>query len=160
MAIINSDNKVNAEAVRDIYKNILKILSKGVTPENIRVPLVWEEVKKFKAENLVIYAEGMTEYIEFKFKSKVHVNSVPMYVSYIQNMTNEAHRYHLDSNPAVVRIKNRVESILDDALESKGLCQEHGVFFLYDVNVDYVDKSIMFDDWLEIKLTVYVNQLG
>lgn len=160
MAIIDLKEKINTEALTLIDKNILGILNTSVTPESIRVKLKWESVTDLK--KLIIQGDSADEYVELEYKAVVKTDYVSGLTAFITQPLNGSRRFSLDSNPSVVKIKSRVEDMLDEAIENVPALYEtitdNGAYLLYDVEVSFADQSAVLDDKIVIKLVVSVCQ--
>lgn len=160
MAIINLKGIVDTDTLSTIDNSILEILNRYVTPENVRVKLKWKSYSK--VQDPEIKGDSQDEYIELKYKAEVRTDFVSNLVQFITQPVNGSRRFSFDSNPSVVKIKSRVEDMLDDKIddydELKDLINDNGAYLLYDVDVAFKDQSVLVDDVIVITLIVSVNQ--
>ena len=164
LAVIDLKGNVNYEVVRKLNTTILEILNNvGVTPENIRTRLKWKYTRADKElTDEVVKQEANFDYIELPYRAEVSTDYVSRFMEFITQPLNGSRRFIFDNNPQVVKIKNRVEDILDEAIDNnvimKKLIKDNGIFLTYDVEVSFKDKSMLIDDVLVIDLVVNVNQ--
>lgn len=160
MAIIDLKGTVNTEALKLIDKNLLGILNTSVTPECVRTKLKWESTSNIS--KLIVQSEGSDDFVELKYKAIVSTDYVSGLSAFITQPLNGSRRFSLDSNPSVVKIKSRVEDMLDEAIENVSTLYEaivdNGAYLLYDVDVEFADKTAVLDDKIVIELVVSVNQ--
>lgn len=160
MAIITLKGAVNTEALKQIDNSVVDILNAAVTPENIRTKLKWHSFTDLNKPE--IKGDSSDEYIELVYKAEVKTDFVSNLVQFITQPFNGSRRFSLDSNPAVVKIKSRVEDILDSRIDDndvlKDLINSNGAYLLYDVDVAFKDPSVTIDNVIVITLTVSINQ--
>lgn len=160
MAIITLKGAVNTEALKQIDNAVINILNTAVTPENVRVKLKWSSYSELDKPE--IKSDSSDEYVELVYKAEVRTDFVSNLVQFITQPVNGSRRFLFENNPAVVKIKNRVEDILDSRIDDndvlKDLINSNGAYLLYDVDVAFKDQSVLVDDVIVITLTIGVNQ--